>query len=293
MVVSHIEMSSPLNKTRKNTFPYALTNAQQVTSSLRNSTNIANIPPPFCRQGNKFPMREEIIRLIPTHKRYVEPFLGSGAIFYNKPPLLSQENVLNDLDKHTYDQHRLIIEAPSNPAKYPASMKTLDAVKQFYRRKPRTQADRLIHEKIEACNGFSGSPVRASYGIYRKADPTKILRNLEFYKSRLNDNTKLLNQDYATVVQTYDSPTTFFFFDPPYERTRSIYGYGEHKTFDYDRLLDILRGIRGKFLMTINDSPKMREMFKEFTIKKTRVYARWSRKTKKANNRKELLIMNY
>ena len=278
-------MSPPLNKTRKKN-PNPNPNPNQ-------NPNIANIPPPFCRQGNKFPMREEIIRLIPTHKRYVEPFLGSGAIFYNKPPLLSQENILNDLDKHTYDQHRLIVSAPSDPAKYPAPMKTLDAVKQFYARKPRTAADRLIHEKIEACNGFSGSPVRASYGIYRKADPTKILRNLAFYKSRLNDHTTLLNQDYSTVVQKYDSPTTFFFFDPPYERTRSIYGYGEHKTFDYNRLLDILRGIRGKFLMTINDSSKMREVFKEFNILSTKVYARWSRKTKKADNRKELLIMNY
>ena len=255
--------------------------------------DIANIPPPFCRQGNKYPMREEIIRLIPPHKRYVEPFLGSGAIFYNKPPLLSQENVLNDLDKHTYDQHNLIVRAPSDKEQYPESMKTIDEVKKFYKKTPKTLADKLIHEKIEACNGFSGSPVRVSYGIYRKADPTKILKNLEFYKSRLNDNTKLLNQDYATVVKTYDSPTTFFFFDPPYERTRSIYGYGEHKTFDYSKLLEVLRGIKGKFLMTINDSSNMRNMFKEFNIQHTKVYARWSRKTKKADKRKELLITNY
>jgi DNA adenine methylase len=265
------------NRTRKNT----------------SKQEAANIPPPFCRQGNKYPMREEIIRLIPPHKRYVEPFLGSGAIFYNKPPLVSQENILNDLDKHTYDQHRLLLNAPKDPAKYPAPMTTIEEIKRFYKKPPKTAADRLIHEKIEACNGFSGSPVRLSYGIYRKADPTKILKNLDFYQSRLNDNTKLLNQDYATVVKTYDSPATFFFFDPPYEKTRSIYGYGEHKSFDYTKLLNILRQIRGKFLMTINDSPNMREVFKEFNILSTKVYARWSRKTKKANNRKELLIMNY
>jgi DNA adenine methylase len=263
------------------------------TNTKDNKTQIPNIPPPFCRQGNKFPMREEIIRLIPKHTRYVEPFLGSGAIFYNKPVVLSQENILNDLDKHTYDQHRLIIDAPIDPAKYPRHLNTIPAIKRFYRKTPKNAAERLIHEKIEACNGFSGSPVRLSYGIYRKADPTKILKNLTFYKSRLNDNVTLLNQDYATVVRTYDSPSTFFFFDPPYERTRSIYGYGEHKTFDYSKLLDVLRSIRGKFLMTINDSQNIREVFRQFRIQTTRVYARWSRKTKKATDRKELLIMNY
>jgi DNA adenine methylase len=254
---------------------------------------IANIPPPFCRQGNKFPMREEIIRLIPRHKRYVEPFLGSGAIFYNKPHLLSQENILNDLDKYTYDQHRFLLNAPTDPAKYPRGLNTIPAIKRFYNKTPRTPADKLIHAKIEACNGFSGSPVRASYGIYRKADPTKVLKNLAFYQSRLKSNTKLLNQDYAEVVSKYDGPDTFFFFDPPYEKTRSIYGYGEHKDFDFDKLREVLSGIKGKFLMTINDSANMRILFKEFCIKSTKVYARWSRKTKKANDRKELLIMNY
>ena len=255
--------------------------------------NISNIPPPFCRQGNKYPMREDIIGLIPKHTRYVEPFLGSGAIFYNKPANISEENVLNDLDKHTYDQHRLLLEAPTDPAKYPAPMTTLQTIKRFYKKTPRTAAQKLIHEKIEACNGFSGSPVRLSYGIYRKANPTKILKNLEFYQSRLKDRTKLLNQDYVSVIGKYDSPTTFFFLDPPYEKTRSVYGYGEHKDFDFDKLLETLRGIKGKFLMTINDSPNMRNLFKEFNIKTINVYARWSRKTKKATNRKELFIMNY
>jgi len=277
------QIEEKMNKTRKNKKIYG----------VNNTNDIANIPPPFCRQGNKFPMRSEIIRLIPPHKRYVEPFLGSGAIFYNKPLNMSQENVLNDLDKHTYDQHCLLRDAPTDPAKYPAPMTTIPAIKQFYKKTPKTPAERLIHEKIEACNGFSGSPVRLSYGIYRKADPTKILKHLSYYQSRLKDHTKLLNQDYAAVVKTYDSPTTFFFFDPPYEKTRSIYGYGEHKDFDFDKLREVLHNIKGTFLMTINDSPRMRELFKEFRIKTTNVYARWSRKTKRASERKELLIMNY
>ena len=266
---------------------------QKSSSSSISTVNVENIPPPFCRQGNKYPMREEIIRLIPKHTRYVEAFFGSGAIFYNKLPI-AKENILNDLDKNTYEQHRLLRDAPTDSEKYPHGLNTIPTIKRFYRKTPRTGAERLIHAKIEACNGFSGSPVRLSYGIHRKADPVKILKNLSFYQSRLkNHNTTLLNQDYASVVEKYDSPTTFFFFDPPYEKTRSIYGYGEHKNFDFDKLLDVLRNIKGKFLMTINDSATMRNLFKEFNIKTTNVYARWSRKTKKATNRKELLIMNY
>jgi DNA adenine methylase len=257
----------------------------------RRDSIIANVPPPFCRQGNKYPMREEIIGLIPPHEKYVEPFVGSGAIFYNKPP--AKESVLNDLDKNTFQQHRLLKTAPLDRASYPTGLNTIDSLKRFFKKTPKTLAEKLIHAKIDACNGFSGSPVRLSYGLYRKADPTKILKNLSFYQGRLKQNTRILNQDYAAVVKKNDGPTTFFFFDPPYEKTRSIYGYGEHRGFDFDKLLRVLRGIRGRFLMTINDSPRMRELFREFTVKSTSVYARWSRKTKKAGKRKELLIMNY
>ena len=256
----------------------------------KNRRSIANIKPPFCRQGNKFPMREDIIGLIPPHRRYVEPFLGSGAIFYNKS--LAKENILNDLDENTFMQHKLLKTAPKNPDLYPRDLNTIEAIKKFYKKTPRTHAEKLIHEKIEACNGFSGSPVRTSYGIHRKADPVKILNDLEFYQSRLK-TAQILNKDYSVVVADYDSPSTFFFFDPPYEKTRSIYGYGEHKEFDYEKLAGVLRSIRGKFLMTINDSPKMREVFKEFHLKGTKVYARWSRKTKRAEDRRELLVMNY
>lgn len=258
----------------------------------RKNQTASNIPPPFCRQGNKYPMREEILGLIPTdHKRYVEPFVGSGAIFYNKSP--ATESILNDLDENTYKQHRFLKDAPVSPSAYPEGLDNIPAIERFYKKTPKTCAEKLIHAKIEACNGFSGSPVRTSYGIHRKANPVKILKNIAHYKDRLNRNVKILNRDYGEIVRKYDSPTTFFFFDPPYEKTRSIYGYGEHKEFDYARLLEILRSIKGRFLMTINDSPAMRSQFREFRVKKTKVYARWSRKTKRPEDRKELLVMNY
>lgn len=262
-----------------------------VLNKTHKNTSQGGVPPPFCRQGNKYPMRDEIIRLIPPHKRYVEPFVGSGAIFYNKPP--AKESILNDLDENTCKQHRFLRDAPTNPSAYPSGLDNLPTIKRFYKTTPKTRAAKLIHAKIEACNGFSGSPVSASYGIYRKANPVKILKHLDFYQSRLRNGTTILNKDYGEVVRKYDSVDTFFFFDPPYEKTRSIYGYGEHKDFDFVRLLEILRGIKGRFLMTINDSARIRELFKEFTVKSTRVYARWSRKTKRADSRKELLIMNY
>jgi len=35
---------------------------------------VDDLKPPFCRQGNKYPLRKHIIPLFPNHTIYVEPF---------------------------------------------------------------------------------------------------------------------------------------------------------------------------------------------------------------------------
>ena len=78
-------------------------------------------------------------------------------------------------------------------------------------------------------------------------------------------------------------------------------GYAEHKDFDFERLVDVLKHIKGKFLMTINDSPRIRDLFSAFYIKPfvadTNIHQVNHRKDgKKVSTpyeRKELFIANY
>ena len=87
----------------------------------------------------------------------------------------------------------------------------------------------------------------------------------------------------------YDSPDTFFFIDPPYENTNKSF----YKDIDmnYDELSFILQNLKGKFLLTINDSPNIRKIFRQFKIKKINVQSFWQSDNPKI--RKELFIMNY
>jgi hypothetical protein len=53
-------------------------------------------------------------------------------------------------------------------------------------------------------------------------------------------------------------------------------------------LATLLRLIKGKFLMTINDSPNIRRLFKGFNIKPWKVKTPWQN----TKDRDELLISN-
>jgi DNA adenine methylase len=250
-----------------------------------------SIPPPFCRQGNKYKLRNVIIPLIPEHKRYVELFAGSGAIFYNKDK--AEENILNDLDKKTIANFRLIKNAPLDPKKYENAPETIPAMKYFFDHHGDSIVDRLIAEKIRTCTGFSGKPVVYSKNIYKPSALKKVVKLLGEYKAKLK-GVKLENKDYETIVKKYDGKDTFFFIDPPYENTDNTSGYAQTTDFDFDRLKNVLLHIKGNFLMTINDSKRIRDLFKGFHITPIKVTNPYISRHKNVNPfRNELVVRNY
>lgn len=52
--------------------------------------------PPFPYYGGKVGLARRIIGMMPAHRVYIEPFFGSGAVFFAKEPVPME--VLNDLD---------------------------------------------------------------------------------------------------------------------------------------------------------------------------------------------------
>jgi len=116
----------------------------------------------------------------------------------------------------------------------------------------------------------------------------KLKRCLENWKDALKD-TQITNKDYGKIIHKYNHADTFFFLDPPYENTNTDFGYAEDTDFDFERLATLLRLIKVNFLMTINDSPNIRRLFKGFNIKPWKVKTPWQN----AKDRKELLISNY
>lgn len=70
---------------------------------------------------------------------------------------------------------------------------------------------------------------------------------------------------YDSFIRRYDRPGTLFYLDPPYWGCEGDYGPIFTRD-DFARMAEILGGIRGRFLLSLNDVPEVREVFGRFKM---------------------------
>jgi DNA adenine methylase len=62
---------------------------------------------------------------------------------------------------------------------------------------------------------------------------------------------------------------------------------------DYERLVSMLAGIKGKFILTINDHEAMRDLFSGYRIEEAEVGYSIGKEAKSRGRYGELMIRNY
>jgi len=256
--------------------------------------------PFFGRLGNKERLLKEIIPLIPSHKIYVEAFVGGGAVFWNKEKV--EVNVLNDLDNELIEGYKLLKEAP--PVEELLSIavrqketqkearsnkeimkKQIERIRLFMRKEEEDKAHRLLKRLYHSKNTYSN----VSKGlIYKENTHIRLINKTLKYKEKLQE-VILTSKDYKEVIKEYDSENTFIYLDPPYEEGK----YYKNYIIDLEELRDILRGIRGKFMLSLNMSDNVKDIFDEFKMKEVLSVRRNMGGTSIGKTRKEYIIMNY
>ena len=149
---------------------------------------------------------------------------------------------------------------------------------------------------------FSGSkPETSSFIDYKGKYRCKILIFMDKlkkpeYRAHFNKITFVENLDFQDVIEKYDSPTTYFYADPPYWKTENYYSNHDFDREDHERLAKSLKSAEGKFSLSYYDFELLSEWFPkdEYTWEtKEFVKAAAASKGKTQNKGTELLIMNY
>lgn len=244
--------------------------------------------PLYCRIGSKYLMASEIISHFPEHTIYVEPFIGGGGVFWSKEK--SDIEIINDLDKDLINDYKLIKKSSSDKSKYRQFLNTAAKLEAFLNKIHLSNEDKLTAQIIRRCGGFGSQLVGKSNKIYSPANPYSKLKNIKDYKNRIKE-TFIKNKDYKKIIRDYDSVDTLFYLDPPYEDSKGLY---KNSYIDYEEMASILKNIKGMFLLSLNGSPYIKKIFKDFKIKQIKLKTRASREsTFGGKKRVELLIMNF
>lgn len=249
------------------------------------------LKPPICRVGGKSKLRNTIIEMIPIHTCYVELFFGAGWVYFGKEE--SKVEVINDIDGELVNLFKIIkYHSPEIERLLQYEFSGRDIFEEYKNCSIEylTEIHRAIRFLYLITQSFAGKGKVYGYGTTKKPSQHIFKEVLGEIRERLK-NTYVENLSFEKIIDKYDREHSFFFCDPPYFETSGYdnkFGEEEHII-----LLDKLKNLKGKFLLTINDHPKVREWYKDFNIKEVEVNYSVSKDEKGRGKYKELIITNY
>ena len=246
--------------------------------------------------GGKSRLADRIIPLIPAHTCYCEVFAGAAWLLFKKPE--SKSEVINDINVELVTLYRVVQHHLDELVRYFRWMLvSRDEFERLHRVLPDTLTDiqRAARFYYMQKTGFSSKVNSSTFGMSTTGRPALNLLRMEEDLSAAHlrlTRVYVENMPFAELIERYDRPHTFFYVDPPYHGSEDDYGRGLFKRTDFATLADQLAGIKGRFIMSINDTPEIRKLYGRFSIRS--VPTRYSvGNVDRAGTVKELLVMNF
>lgn len=273
-------------------------------TGTRLQSPVISVRPCFKWAGGKTQLLTQLISAFPPSlhrghiRRYVEPFIGGGALFFHIASTYPvEELVIADINHElmlcyrtlAYDVHALIIRLEEMQAHY-HEMSESDRAAYFYEIRAHFNASRtlidyhhispvwvertaqLLFLNHTCYNGLSRFNRKGEFNV-----PFGRYTNPRFYDvTNLHAIAEILRRTHLHCGDFRDCCTdadesTFFYFDPPYRpisktasfTTYAQHGFGEH---DQHRLADCFRTLHkhGAALMLSNSDPKNHDPYDNF-----------------------------
>ncbi|MBZ5603884.1 MAG: DNA adenine methylase [Acidobacteriia bacterium] len=243
--------------------------------------------------GGKNRIATKIIKIFPPHTTYVEAFGGGAQVLFRKE--LSSVEVLNDMDGDVANFFRICQRHHGELCRYLRfTIVSRKWFSLFESENPESLTDiqRAARFLYLQKNAFAGLVRRRRYHYAVSAPPSfnpgNIPKLLESAHRRLV-RVQIECLPYGEIIKRFDRPDTLFYLDPPYfEKTLYRFNFTED---DFRILAERLHLIQGKFVLSINDVPEIREIFQGFHFREIALHYTAQREAGKRFP--ELLITNF
>lgn len=200
------------------------------------------------------------------HTSYCEPFVGMGGIFLRRS-MRPRAEVINDFGRDVANLFRIL------QRHYPQFLEVLRfqlTTRAEFNRLVDTVPDTLTDLERAARflylqrTAFGGKVRGRSFGVSVDR-PARF--NLSTLEPMLEDlHTRLSGVvieclDFRDFIRRYDREGALFYIDPPYWGNEADYGEGMFDRASFADLAALLAGLKGRFLLSINDRPEARALF--------------------------------
>jgi len=245
--------------------------------------------------GGKTRLLQHLLPLLfeNPHHTYVEAFAGGAALLFAREP--AKVEIINDMHGELVRLYRVVanhLDEFVRQFRWALTSREMFRWAQLQHVDTLTDIQRAARFFYLQRLAFGGKVTGQNFGTAARSPKSINLLRLEedLSAAHLRLHRVVVEQlPWDACLARYDTPETLFFLDPPYWQTE---GYGLAFGLDeYDRMAELMAGLQGRAILTINDHPAMRERFDRFagrtvtidyTIgrgrapRKERIYTTWS-----------------
>ena len=255
---------------------------------------------PFLKwAGGKTQLLNELHKYIPNNfNKYIEPFIGGGAMFFSLNP---HESIIADSNEELVITYRQVKDAVEEIIQH---LETFEHNEEFYynlrsldpsKLENSYRAARLIYLNKTCFNGLYRVNKKGQFNVpYGKGNGSflneEVLRNA----SEFLVDTTIINSDYLDVLNEFATVGDFIFLDPPYypvgkysdfKRYTKEFFYHEDQVRlkeEFDRLVNI----GCKIVLTNSDHEVILDLYSNYQIDiiETRRMISRNSKTRKGND---------
>jgi len=211
--------------------------------------------------GSKWNTAGKMVGLIPPHHSYVEPYFGSGAVFFRKLP--SDIELINDLDNDVPNLFQCIRDSPEKLAAIVAAIpySRYEYGRAFYakgEKDPYKRAADFLTRcwqghgfRVNGCMAGWKNDVHGRESMYALRDwynlPDRILETAERLRCVQIDNRPAVE-----IIKRFNYPDVFMYIDPPYLLgTRTARQYRHEMTdADHEELLRTILQSRARIMIS-------------------------------------------
>jgi DNA adenine methylase len=213
---------------------------------------------PFKWFGGKAYLLDDILPF-PTHRTYIDVFGGSGVVLLNKVP--APREVYNDINGRLVNAFRCIQNRWMELvflSDYKGAINARELFERYKEESPDPLEDAFRFFYINRHSYSGKNDTFAGLHTYSKMQHNSYLNaihQLPTLKERLK-NVIIESSDFRRMFERFDAPDTLFYVDPPYYKGGDQYEKGiggePWTEEDLEDLYEILGGIEGKFILSID-----------------------------------------